>query len=220
MRINRFVANALQISRRAADALITAKEVQYNGRTALPADQVSESDVVSRAGIQLTHATNEPIVIMLHKPVGYICSHKQQGSTPTIFSLLPPEYRTLNPVGRLDKDSSGILLLTNDGEMLYELTHPKFIKDKVYEVTLLQPLSAEAQKKVQQGVNLEDGISALQLQMLTNDRHWRVTMHEGRNRQIRRTFKAVDREVVGLHRIQFGDFTLGELPEKSIRKIS
>lgn len=211
MRINRYVATALSISRRAADEIIAAKEIQLNGRTALLGDQVDTGDIVSRAGSPLHIPENARTLIMLHKPIGYICSHKQQGSTPTIFSLLPPEYRHLNTVGRLDKDTSGLLLLTDDGDQLYELTHPKFIKDKVYEVVLDKPLTSTARAAISAGVQLDDGVSALHLSQLGDAMHWRVTMHEGRNRQIRRTFEAVHTTVIGLHRTHFGDY---ELPAK------
>lgn len=208
MRINRFVASALGISRRAADALILAKEVQRNNKTAQPSDQVVTGDIVMHAGKVLSLPNDARLLIMLNKPVGYICSHKQQGSTPTIYSLLPPEYRRLNTVGRLDKDSSGLLLLTDDGDLLFELTHPKFIKDKVYEVALDKPLDSVARQSITKGVALGDGLSALQLSQHGSATHWRVTMHEGRNRQIRRTFHAVGAEVIGLHRTHFGDYTL------------
>lgn len=153
------------------------------------------------------------ITIMLNKPVGYVCSRAGQGSQ-TIYDLLPPKYHSLNPVGRLDKNSSGLLLLTNDGALAHELTHPSRQKIKVYEVTLDQPLQPLHRQMISDhGVTLDDGPSKFELERLTesDDTQWKVIMTEGRNRQIRRTFAALGYEVIALHRTHFGPYTLGTL---------
>ena len=115
----------------------------------------------------------------------------------------------MKPVGRLDKESSGLLLLTNDGKLANELTHPSNRKEKIYQIELDKVLSDGDRRKVQQGVTLEDGISKLGL--AGRDRSWTVTMREGRNRQIRRTFSALGYRVIRLHRVQFGEYELGKL---------
>ncbi len=142
---------------------------------------------------------------------------KRTGSR-TIYDLLPPEYHQLKPVGRLDKASSGLLLLTNDGQLANQLTHPRYGKTKVYEVTLDKPLQADHQKQIEQGVQLSDGPSQLNLKPLNiNTNRYKVTMSEGRNRQIRRTFAALGDGVTTLHRTQFGPYQLDNLPSGQAR---
>ncbi len=150
--------------------------------------------------------------ILLNKPVGYVCSRNGQGNQ-TIYNLLPANLHHLKPVGRLDKNSSGLLLLTNDGQLAYELTHPKFEKIKKYKIALNKDLGqADFQKITQQGVLLEDGLSTLALDLINNQRkEWKVTMQEGRNRQIRRTFEHLGYRVIKLHRTHFGPYKLGLL---------
>jgi 23S rRNA pseudouridine2605 synthase len=148
---------------------------------------------------------------MLNKPTGYVVSRDGQGSL-TIYDLLPPELHSLKPIGRLDKDSSGLLLLTNDGQLAQELTHPKYQKTKIYEVTLSTPLQPLHRQMISdRGLQLTDGPSKLELERITdgNDKDWRVHMHEGRNRQIRRTFAALGYSVQTLHRTHFGSYVLG-----------
>ena len=153
--------------------------------------------------------------LLFHKPIGYVCSRRQQGDTPTIYSLLPETLHHLKPVGRLDKDSSGIILLTNDGDFTHQMTHPSYHKQKTYRVTLDRGLEPLHQQMISDfGVQLEDGTSKLLLTRLSDDdrRHWQIDMHEGRNRQIRRTFAALGYTVTKLHRTQFGPYALGDIP--------
>jgi 23S rRNA pseudouridine2605 synthase len=157
----------------------------------------------------------------LHKPRGYVVSRQGQGSD-TIYDLLPPHYRYLNPVGRLDKDSSGLLLLTNDGKLAQTLTHPSHQKRKLYEVELNKPLEPLHRQMISDhGIQLEDGVSRLLLERRQDgdDTRWLVTMHEGRNRQIRRTFAALGYTVLTLHRTTFGDFALENLGPGKIRRV-
>ncbi|HKU18215.1 MAG TPA: pseudouridine synthase [Candidatus Saccharimonadales bacterium] len=211
MRINKFLSVATDLSRRSADQAIEAGRVVVNSQPARTGQMVGERDRVTLDG----HAVHMPATtqtILLHKPVGFVVSRSGQGSS-TIYDLLPAELRALKPIGRLDKDSSGLLLLTNDGQLAYELTHPKFQKTKMYEATLGAPLAPlHHQMIADHGVQLEDGPSRLQLEKLDDTAtRWRVTMHEGRNRQIRRTFAALGYTVTALHRVQFGTYTLGAL---------
>lgn len=212
MRLNRYIASSTSLSRRAADTAIVAGRVTVNGRTAEPGMDVSVTDSVALDGRAIT-PTVQTTTIMLNKPRGYVVSRNGQGSK-TIYDLLPEEYRQLNPVGRLDKDSSGLLLLTNDGRLAQELTHPSKRKLKVYEVSLDKPLQPlHRQMIADHGLQLEDGLSKLQLerQIEGDDTSWIVTMHEGRNRQIRRTFQSLGYTVQTLHRTRFGDYTLAGL---------
>lgn len=217
MRLNKYLALHTALSRRAADTAIEQGRVQVNGAPAVVGQAVSDTDNI-KLDNHLVVATTAHRTILLHKPVGYICSRDGQGS-PTIYDLLPESYRHLNPVGRLDKDSSGLLLLTNDGDFANQLAHPRYQKEKQYEVALDKPLNTADLTKINQGLTLEDGISHLQISPLEGNR-WLVVMSEGRNRQIRRTFAALSYNVITLHRIRFGSYKLGTLKPGSLKVIN
>ncbi len=219
MRINKYIAQASPLSRRAADAAIQQGRVHLNDQLADAGSQVGDLDVVSLDGKPLF--IEAPITtIQLNKPVGVVVSRDGQGAK-TIYDLLPPEYQLLNPVGRLDKHSSGLLLLTNDGGLANRLTHPRYAKIKVYEIRLNQPLAPLHQQMISdRGLTLEDGLSKLQLEKLDDTGYsWRVTMHEGRNRQIRRTFSALDYTVTRLHRTHFGSYSLNDIGKGEFRTV-
>lgn len=203
MRINKFVAQSLGCSRRTADTLIEHEQVSVNGTPARVGQTITESDTVTHNGRQLKLRTHT--YILLNKPVGYVCSRKQQDDAETIYSLLPQKYHHLKTAGRLDKDTSGVILLTDDGDYIQELTHPSSHKKKVYETSLDRPLSDRDLNSIQAGVTLTDGLSSLQIEP-TGESNYKLTMHEGRNRQIRRTFGALGYTVVSLDRIQFGPY--------------
>lgn len=211
MRINRFVALATGLSRRAADKLADSGEILVNGRPIKAGKEVAETDQITLHGRRLR--LPESRTIMLNKPAGYVCSRNGQGSK-TIYDLLPAELHDLKPVGRLDKDSSGLLLMTNNGELAHKLTHPSFQKEKIYEVRLDKPLTPHDWRQITQaGVVLDDGLSRFELTRQDKNNYftWAVTMSEGRNRQIRRTFAALGYMVVKLHRSRFGAYRLGRL---------
>lgn len=213
MRINKYVALATGISRRAADTAIEQGRVLVNGGIPQAGQDITD-EWVTLDGSGIT--TDVKIqTIMLNKPIGYVCSRDGQGSK-TIYELLPSELHHLKPVGRLDKYSSGLLLLTNDGQLAHELTHPSRQKNKIYEVALNKPLQPLHRQMIQDhGLTLSDGPSKLQLarQQDSDDKRWVVTMHEGRNRQIRRTFSALDYGINKLHRTHFGKYALNGLDE-------
>jgi 23S rRNA pseudouridine2605 synthase len=219
MRINKFVATATGLSRRAADQAIAARRILVNDKNPEIGAQINSDDTVTLDGerIELPPALT---TIMFNKPPGYVCSRSGQGSE-TIYSLLPAKFNRLKPVGRLDKDSSGLLILTNDGELANQLTHPRYVKTKVYELLLdkaLQPL--HQQMIADHGVQLDDGPSKLILMRLNEQgTSWQVTMHEGRNRQIRRTFAALGYTVEHLHRTSFGPYQLNGLAKGDCRVI-
>ena len=219
-RLNKFLALNLGISRRAADELIEEGTVSINGAPAGLGARVTGDAHITVDGKPVEAGTDH-IYVAFHKPVGYVCSRKKQGEADTIYSLLPARYHTLNPVGRLDKDSSGLLLLTNDGDFAFQMTHPKFRKTKIYTVTLDQPLQPLHQQMIADfGIDLTDGKSRLILEKLSDDNtSWRITMSEGRNRQIRRTFASLGYTVAELHRDQFGPYRLEELPEGGFQEV-
>lgn len=220
MRINKFVAQASGMSRRAADTAIAGGRVAVDGSPAQPGQDIQDQHVALDGKTLRLSAAHQTIV--LNKPVGYVVSRNGQGSK-TIYDLVPPELHGLKPVGRLDKNSSGLLLLTDDGVLAHELTHPRFAKQKIYEVTLDAPLAPLHRQMISDhGVQLEDGPSKLTLERLQdgNDRAWRATMHEGRNRQIRRTFAALGYEVQKLHRTHFGNYQLYNLDSGNYKNLS
>lgn len=219
IRLNKHLALQLGVSRREADDLISSGQVSINGEPAILGSRFNVNDSVSVKGKPLGEAVQFQY-LAFHKPVGYICSRRAQGDTQTIYSLIPKDYHSLKPVGRLDKDSSGLLLLTNDGNFAYQMTHPKFYKTKLYQVRLdrnLEPL--HQQMIADHGIRLADGPSKLALAKLKEERRdeWEVAMTEGRNRQIRRTFAALGYNVTALHRIKFGNYSIGDIPSGSYK---
>jgi 23S rRNA pseudouridine2605 synthase len=219
MRINKFVASSSDMSRRAADDAIATGRVLVNGKTPVTGQEVTSNDTVTLDGQTLIPA--DKTTVMLNKPVGYVCSRDGQGSQ-TIYDLLLAEYQHLNPIGRLDKDSSGLLLMTNDGELAQELSHPSKVKQKIYEVTLDKPLQPLHRQMISdKGVMLDDGISKFEIERLENgnEQQWKITMHEGRNRQIRRTFHALGYEITKLHRTNFASYGLAGLSPGQIKHL-
>lgn len=211
-RLNKFVALALGVSRRQADELIEQGTVTVNDQPAQLGQRITTADIIRYDNKPLTAQTHQ--LILLHKPVGYLCSRASQGGVPTIYELLPKDLHHLKPVGRLDKDSSGLILLTNDGDFAHQMTHPSFYKIKRYLVTLDRPLQPLHRQMINDfGVQLPDGPSRLILERQHDgdDHHWIVQMSEGRNRQIRRTFAALGYTVTKLHRTDFGNYTLGNI---------
>ncbi len=224
MRINKFIAQQLDISRRKADLLIEQGVVSVNRQPAHAGMRIAETDVVIADGKKLQAQHSRPhVTLLLHKPTGYVCSKDGQGS-PTIYELLPPKYQSLYIAGRLDKDSSGLVILTNDGELMQTLTHPSQGKKKTYQVGLATPLTEEDIQHLKTGVIIgEERISQL---IVTPAKKKSVTptytvqMHEGRNRQIRRTFEALGNQVLSLHRTDVGPYSLETLRPKQCKLLT
>lgn len=227
------MAERLGVSRREADDLIANGKIIVNGTPAVTGVKVDKSDKVCYNGKIIPFGVDF-LYLALNKPVGYVCSRRSQGA-PTIYELLPKKYHGLKTVGRLDKDSSGLILLTNDGDFAFAMTHPSFRKNKVYEVELDHVLEPLHQQMISEyGVELPDGPSKFKVvrredatpsfsgalrgasPSLTPSKeashpHYIVILSEGRNRQIRRTFAALGYTVTKLHRTQFGKYELGDL---------
>lgn len=220
-RLNKYLAFHLGLSRREADTLISSGRVVVSGEKAILGSRVEEGQPVE-VDRKLITPKSAHTYVAFHKPIGYVSSRKQQGDVPTLYSLLPETYYHLKPVGRLDKDSSGLLILTDDGDFAFHMTHPKFYKVKSYEVSLGTDLAPLHQQMISDyGVQLEDGPSKLSLERQDDTRkNWTVTMHEGRNRQIRRTFAALGYEVVKLHRTSFGPYALNGLKPGSFEIVT
>lgn len=212
IRLNKFLAERLGLSRRQADDAIAKGQVLVNDEPAILGARIDKNDKVCYNG-SIIPFTVGYLYVGFNKPAGYVCSRRRQGDFPTIFELLPDKYRELKTVGRLDRDSSGLILLTNDGDFAFKMTHPSFAKTKIYEVELDHALEPLHQQEISDfGIEIGDGVSKLGLERLDDSRmRWQVTMHEGRNRQIRRTFGALGYTVVKLHRTHFGAYQLDGL---------
>lgn len=222
MRLNRYIATYSSLSRRKADALIESGKVVVNRRPAHNGMDIGHEDTVVIDGHRLLPIKRESITVMLNKPVGYVCSREGQGS-PTVYDLLQKRMQHLNIAGRLDKDSSGLVILTDDGMLLQELTHPSYNKEKIYEVAVDEPLKKADLDRIKTGVNIGDTrVSRFHIEPCSNNNHpncYLVTLTEGRNRQIRRTFEVLHYSVLFLHRIKLGPYALESLPEASFQEV-
>ncbi len=216
MRVNKFVARATGMARRKADSLIEGGQIVVNNKPAIIGQQLKESDEVTLAGKAL-HIPDYKY-LLLNKPVGYVCSRQSQRGEKTVYNLLPPSYRHLKLVGRLDKDSSGAILLTDDGDFAHQLMHPGGGKSKLYKVELDRPLKEEDINLIESGVALEDGVS--KMRVISHDKSKvELELREGRNRQIRRSFAPLGYEVVKLHRQKFAKFSVSKLGTGKYREV-
>lgn len=225
MRLNKFLAERIGISRREADDLIASGRVTVDGKIAEFGMQIDDNTevLVDKKSVAFSHNYT---YLMLNKPRGYVSSRRRQGDTPTLYELLPKNLQALKTVGRLDKKSSGLILLTDDGDFAFRMTHPKFFKIKTYIVELDKPLAPLHQQMISDiGITLPDGLSKLFITKLADKngeisgKRLQVEMSEGRNRQIRRTFAALGYEVTVLDRIEFGHYKLGELERGKFEKV-
>ncbi len=221
MRLAKYLAHAGVASRRAAETLIADGRVSVDGALVTdPAHDVGEDARVALDGRPVEGA--EPRVLYaLHKPVGVVSTARDTHGRKTVLDLVPARGLRLYPVGRLDADSSGLILLTNDGELANRLTHPRFEVPKTYRAKLAgPPVTDRALRSLRAGVQLEDGVTAPARARRVSEHVIELTIHEGRNRQVRRMCKAVGHSVVELTRIAFGPLELGELKPGAHRRLS
>lgn len=220
MRINQFVAKATNLSRRAVDQAIKEGRIKINNSPASVGQLVNSNDLVSldNKPIKLNESK---IIVLVNKPTGIVCSRNGQGSK-TVYDLLPDQYRNLKYAGRLDKDSSGLVILSNDGNLINNLTHPRNNKIKLYQIELNKPLKSEDILKIERGVVLlDDRPSKMKLKDFSNsNKQMLVKLYEGRNRQIRRTFAIVGYEVIKLKRLRLGLYSLDQLNNKVYLEIT
>jgi 23S rRNA pseudouridine2605 synthase len=218
VRLAKFLAHAGIASRRRAEGIVSAGRVSVGGEVVTdPARDVSASDDVRVDGSPVTVETRE--VWAVNKPAGVVSTAREPGSRPAVVGLVRSDAR-LYPVGRLDADSTGLLLLTNDGELANRLTHPRYEVPKVYRAVLRRPPSERDLKRLASGVELDDGPTVPAEVRRLGEREIELTLREGRNRQVRRMAEAVGNEVVSLRRVRLGSIELGELPEGAARALS
>jgi len=205
MRLNAWLARAGVASRRKADELIKAGRVAVNGAPGRLNTSVQPGDDVRLDGEPL--AEQALAYVLLWKPAGVVTTARDPQGRPTVVGLVDHPSRVV-PVGRLDADTTGALLLTNDGELAHRLAHPRYEVDKVYEVeTWRQPTDAELQR-LREGIDLDDGPARPARVRRLDGARVEIAIHEGRNRQVRRMFEAVGHRVRRLHRARYGPLTL------------
>jgi 23S rRNA pseudouridine2605 synthase len=205
MRLNAYLARAGVASRRGADELIRAGRVRVNGEVAGLATFVGPRDRVEVDGRRLEP---EPLTyVLLHKPAGVVTTARDPHRRPTVVDLVGHERRVV-PVGRLDADTTGALLLTNDGPLAHRLMHPRYEVDKVYEVEVEGEPSDEALRRLAEGVELEEGRTAPARVRRLGPSRLEVTIHEGRKHQVKRMCEAVGHSVRRLHRSRYAGLTL------------
>jgi 23S rRNA pseudouridine2605 synthase len=221
MRLAKYLAHAGVASRRSAEVMIAAGRVTVAGETVLdPACDVEEDSHITVDGRALKGA--EPRVLYaLHKPLGVLSTARDTHGRATVLDLVPADGLRLYPVGRLDADSSGLILLTNDGELANRLTHPRFEVQKTYRAKLRgAPISQRVVNDLRAGVELEDGRTAPALVRRVGDDVIELTIHEGRNRQVRRMCQAVGHPVLELVRTRFGTLALDGLAPGAHRRLT
>jgi 23S rRNA pseudouridine2605 synthase len=224
MRLQKFLAHAGVASRRAAEDLIVRGKVRVNGKVVRELGTiVSTDDRVDVSGTPVRVQTETAYVVM-HKPVNVMTTMRDPQGRRTVADLLPKGLPRVVPVGRLDYDTSGVLLFTNDGELANMLTHPRFGVEKTYRAIVKGRLLPEDIKRLQSGVMLEEfRASGARVKVVATRRDTSaldITIHEGKNRQVRRMFEAVGHPVVALARLRFGPLRLGDLPPGQTRPLT
>lgn len=219
VRLQKYIAMSGAASRRAAETLISEGKVFVNG------ERITEQGVKVEIGADKVCVDGKELkvnekkyYIMLNKPAGYVTTVKDQFDRPTVIDLISGEISTrVFPVGRLDYDTEGLLLLTNDGDITYRITHPKFHTDKTYMALITGSVTISAINKLRHGVKIDGRkTSPAEVEIIdsvSGKATVKITIHEGRNRQVRKMFEAVGCKVAALRRIKIGDIELGNLPE-------
>ena len=216
MRLNAYLARAGIASRRGADELIRAGRVRVNGEEAGLTTVVSPGDRVEVDGEAVEP---EPLTyVLLHKPAGVVTTARDPQGRPTVVGLVGHQRRVV-PVGRLDADTTGALLLTNDGPLANRLAHPRYEVDKVYEAEVEGRPSAEAIRRLTEGVELEDGPTAPAAVRRLSPSRLELVLHEGRKRQVRRMCEAVGHPVRRLHRREYARLTVEDLEPGAWREL-
>ncbi len=225
-RLQKFIAACGIASRRAAEKYITDGRISVNGSivTEQGIKIDPEKDIVAFDG-KIIKEAGQKVYIILYKPKGYISTVKDEKDRRTVMDLVADIPQRIFPVGRLDNNTEGLLLMTNDGDLTQKLLHPKFKITKTYVVTIKDIMDNDSLGRLRRGVNLEDGMTApAEVKIVSYDRdtnHSKVeiTIHEGRNRQVRRMFQAVGYDVAALKRIRFAGLTLQGLKRGKYRTL-
>jgi 23S rRNA pseudouridine2605 synthase len=220
MRLAKYLAHAGVASRRAAEDLIRAARVTVDGEVVGDLGRQLAGGEEVRVDGELVGGREERAVWLVNKPAGVVSTARDTHGRPTVVSLVPDAGGRLYPVGRLDVDTTGLIVITNDGELANRLMHPRYEVPRVYEATVAGgPVGKGALRGLRSGVQLDDGMTApASVRALGPDR-LELVMHEGRKRQVRRMCSAVGHPVVALRRVAFGPLRLGSLAEGEVRRL-
>ncbi|HEV7180806.1 MAG TPA: pseudouridine synthase [Candidatus Baltobacteraceae bacterium] len=224
VRLNKYIAQAGLASRRRADQLIAYGKVRVNGRVCRELGTIVQpSDTVDVSGTPIRVADDITYLVM-HKPVGVMTTMRDPQGRRTIVELIPKKLPRVVPVGRLDYDTAGVLLLTNDGELANRLMHPRYGVDKTYRAGITGRLSPDDVKRLHDGIDIEGNSSGGAKVRVVSVRSGYsvvdITIHEGRNRQVRKMFEALGHSVTTLVRLRFGPISLGDLGVGRTRSLS
>ena len=222
MRINKYIAQSGFCSRRKADEYVLSGRVKVNGKVVtMLGFEIRTKDKVSIDDKVLKNDKLE--YFKFYKPAGYITTKTDEKNRKTIYDIIPKEYHHLNPVGRLDKDSTGLIILTNDGNLQYELTHPSIKVAKTYLVKVEGKLTNEKLQKLSEGIEIEKGkIAYCDWEIVDEDKtstQFEIVLYQGLNRQIRRMFEYLGCEVINLKRIRHANIELTGLKKGQIKQI-
>lgn len=213
IRLQLILRDALGISRRASEVLIENRQVKVNGNVSKLGDMADlTSDKITVDNKEIPKTNNKLFYIALNKPDGYLTTRSDPFKRKTIYDLLPTEYRSLFPVGRLDYHTEGLLILTNDGNLTLELTHPRYEVEKEYVVTINKDITDSDITKCKSGLNTNDIVTGpIKITYSQSRKVLNVIIKEGQNREIRRLFKALGYNVIGLKRIRIKNLKLSSL---------
>lgn len=224
MRINKFLAEQGIASRRGSDEIIAEGRVSINGKTAKAGDEVTPSDVVELDGKMLSHKVKYEYY-MLNKPKGCVCTVKDDKGRKTVMDFLPATSARVVPVGRLDYDTEGLLILTNDGDLAFRLTSPKSEIPKTYLVRIEGGITEKELNRLRAGVEIEKGVltKKCRIRVVETNKSFtklNVVLTEGKNREIRKMFEVVGKQVDFLKRIMIGELRLTGLDRGQVRKLT
>ena len=218
LRLQKFLANAGVCSRRKAEEYILDGKVKVNGKVVNELGRKVNPDkdeIIFES--KIIRLQNNMVYILLNKPIGYVTTVKEQFNRPTVIDLLNGVKEKILPVGRLDMYTSGALILTNDGDFIYQVTHPKYEIEKTYQATVKGIVTKEDIKKLENGVEIDDYISGkakvkiLKIDKENNISRLKITIHEGKNREVRKMCSAIGKNVIALHRSKIENIDLKDL---------
>lgn len=217
-RLQKFIANQGICSRRKAEEYIISGRVKVNGSVVIELGTKIDpnNDVVEVDDKKISNITGKEVYILLNKPIGYVTTTKDQFNRNTVIDLVKVKEKVL-PVGRLDMYTSGAIILSNDGEFIYKITHPKYEVEKTYNVTLKGQITEEEVEKLKNGVEVEDYITGkAKVKILRIDKEKdlsrvEIIIHEGKNREVRKMCEAIGRKVLALHRTKIGNISVKDL---------